>query len=271
MSGKKLSFEQLLMNQSSTLIDCDPRAFNPTWSKNSFEVLDWFNIDRLTLFPNSMVLLEEGKTASAARKNIPPINKKNFLGKNHTDYLKLLKTSKTHLTFNKLELEKSQNFVLQQLYKEGGRWHCIIPLQLFGQRWGALSFTNFFDNSEGLNDEDLLRLKLVCEMWLCYWQHSTLFRSLKQSETSLVNDADKLLLLTKKQSTVLALIAQGLTAQQCADKLHLSSRTIESHKYRMLDLLELDNHNELVQFALRNGLGMAEDTNSQPSTAVKGR
>ncbi|NOH95666.1 LuxR C-terminal-related transcriptional regulator [Vibrio sp. 99-70-13A1] len=271
MSSTKKSFEQLLMNQSSTLIDCDPKKFNAAWSEVSFDVLDWFNIDRLTLFPNSMVLLEDGKTASAARENIPPINKQNFIGKNHTDYLKLLKTSKPYITFNSLELEKTQNFVLQQLYKEGGRWHCIVPLQLFGQRWGALSFTNFFDNSEGLDDENLKRLKLICEMWLCYWQHSTLFRSLKQSETSLVNDADKLLLLTKKQSTVLALIAQGLTAQQCADKLHLSSRTIESHKYRMLDLLELDNHNELVQFALRNGLGMSEDTNSKPSGKTKGR
>ncbi|GAM76203.1 hypothetical protein JCM19241_501 [Vibrio ishigakensis] len=36
----------------------------------------------------------------------------------------------------------------------------------------------------------------------------------------------------------------------------LKPRTIESHKYRMLDLLDLENHTELVQFALRNGLGI---------------
>ncbi|MFA0233153.1 DNA-binding response regulator, partial [Vibrio sp. 10N.261.45.A7] len=28
------------------------------------------------------------------------------------------------------------------------------------------------------------------------------------------------------------------------------------HKYRMMDLLELESHTELVQFALRNGLGI---------------
>ncbi|WP_133151722.1 response regulator transcription factor, partial [Vibrio splendidus] len=51
-------------------------------------------------------------------------------------------------------------------------------------------------------------------------------------------------------------LAQGYTAKQCAEILFLSPRTIESHKYRMLDILELDNHTELIQFALRNGFGI---------------
>ena len=72
------------------------------------------------------------------------------------------------------------------------------------------------------------------------------------------NEDEKLLLLSTKQCSVLSLLAQGLTAKQCADKLFLSSRTIESHKYRMLDILNLDNHNELIQFALRNGFGIKD-------------
>lgn len=262
MDTIKKSFEQLVMEQSSALINCDPTNFNQAWSEAGFDVLDWFDIDRLTLFPNSMVCLEEGKTCSVSKKHIPQINKILFVGGNHLDYLKLLKTSKTYLTFNEYEMQNSDNFVLQQLYREGGRWHCIIPLQLFGQRWGALSFSNFHDPSRQLAKEDIQRLKLICEIWLCYWQHSTLARSLKQSETCLQDDSDKLLLLSKKQSRVLALIAQGNSARECAEKLHLSPRTIESHKYRMLGLLGLDNHIELTQFALRNGLGISENSNA---------
>jgi DNA-binding NarL/FixJ family response regulator len=82
---------------------------------------------------------------------------------------------------------------------------------------------------------------------------------LNQSENLWEDDSDKLLLLSKKQTKVLSLIAQGYTAKECADKLHLSPRTIESHKYRMLGLMNLNNHNELVQFALRNGLGITEN------------
>tara|TARA_B100001059_G_scaffold6246_1_gene5211 strand:+ start:1094 stop:1888 length:795 start_codon:yes stop_codon:yes gene_type:complete len=259
VSASNYSFEQLLMKQSATLINSDPNNFQTTWSQASFDVLDWFGIDRLTLYPNSMVLLEDGKTCSVSKKHIPPVNKKNLIGGNYLDYLKLLKTNETYLTFSKDELINSNNYVLKQLYKEGGRWHCIIPLQLFNQRWGALSFTNFHDADTNFDLEDIKRLKLVCEVWLCYWQHSTLARTLKQNENRLEDDSDKLLLLTKKQTKVLALIAQGFSAKDCAEQLHLSSRTIESHKYRMLGLLNLNNHNELIQFALRNGLGLTEN------------
>lgn len=258
MNASNQSFEQLLMSQSATLINSDPRDFNATWSTASFDVLDWFDIDRLTLYPNSMVLLEDGKTCSVSKSHIPSINKRDFVGCNHLEYLKLLKTSETYLEFSEAQLAISQNDVLSQIHKQGGKWHCIILCNC-SINAGALSFTNFHDNKTTLGFEDIKRLKLVCEMWLCYWQHSTLARTLNQSENLWEDDSDKLLLLTKKQTTVLSLIAQGFTAKECADRLHLSPRTIESHKYRMLGLMELNNHNELVQFALRNGLGITEN------------
>ncbi|CAH6781455.1 hypothetical protein VCHA47P369_20303 [Vibrio chagasii] len=48
MSVSSQSFEQLLMNQSETLINSDPKDFTATWATASFDVLDWFDIDRLT-------------------------------------------------------------------------------------------------------------------------------------------------------------------------------------------------------------------------------
>lgn len=83
-------------------------------------------------------------------------------------------------------------------------------------------------------------------------------RNLKQDQPTNANESEKLLLLSPKQCSVLTLLAQGFTAKQCAEKLFLSPRTIESHKYRMIDILELENNTELVQFALRNGLGIAQ-------------
>lgn len=53
------------------------------------------------------------------QKHIPPVNKKNLIGGNYLDYLKLLKTNETYLTFSKDELINSNNYVLKQLYKEG--------------------------------------------------------------------------------------------------------------------------------------------------------
>jgi len=250
-------FEHLLMNQSTMMISSKPKDFNQLWQEISMEVLDWFNIDRLTLFPNSMILLNNGKTESVSRVGIPTLVKEDYIRGNYQDYFKLLKTKQDWVSFTAQQMQQDKCTVLNKLYEQGGRWHCIIPLQLFGQQWGALSFTRFGSNDQPLDSDDLKRLKLLCEMWLCYWQHSTLALNLQQDINE--NENEKLLLLTKKQCAVLTLLAQGHSAKECAEKLFLSPRTIESHKYRMLDILELDKPAELIQFALRNGLGISSN------------
>ncbi|GAM60172.1 hypothetical protein JCM19232_505 [Vibrio ishigakensis] len=218
----------------------------------------WFQIDRLTLFPNSLVLFEEGRTVSVSRSHIPPVEKQDFLHCTHIDYLKLLRTTQPHISFSAMQMKQSQNSVINTLYLEGGRHHTILPLQMFGQRWGALAFTIFGNTAKGLSEQNLSRLKLLCEIWLSHWQHLMLARNLQQDANSMHSDSDKLLLLSKRQVSVLRLLCQGLSAKECAEQLHLSHRTIESHKYRMLDKLNLESHNELIQFALRNGLGLQE-------------
>lgn len=229
-----------------------------TWRSCLQEALVWFGIDRLTLFPNSMVLFEEGRTVSVSRPHIPPVEKQDFEHCAHIDYLKLLRTNKPHISFNAAQMKASRNSVVSTLYYDGGRFHTILPLQMFGQRWGALAFTIFSEGFNGFSEKEISRLKLLCEIWLSHWQHLMLARNLQHDQDSMQSDNEKLLLLSKKQVSVLRLLCQGMSAKECAEHLHLSHRTIESHKYRMLDKLNLDSHNALIQFALRNGLGMQE-------------
>jgi len=251
-----LNFEQLLQSQMKTLTGCHPKDFHTKFVTLAEEGLEWFKLDRITLFPNSMILLNDGKTISVSRKGIPPLDKQRFIIGNYLDYLKLLRSKAKHQIFDSKNLQSSPVSVLQELYREGGRWHGIVRLELFGQVWGALAFSRFSEDEDELTELELTRLKMLCDTWLVYWQHSTVTRSLTQDTDQMVDESEKLLRLSKKQCSVLSLLAQGLTAKQCAEKLFLSPRTIESHKYRMLDLLELETHTELVQFALRNGLGI---------------
>lgn len=268
----RISFEELVSDQSTTLISCEPKFFAETFKKVAIDALQWFDIDRLTLFPNSMILLNDGKTISVSREGIPEFNKKkfvplNYLGClnylkalpiNYPTYLKLLRSKKQWHSFTAQELQNSKIHTLRTLYKEGGRWHGIIRLQLFGQDWGALSFSKFNDNLTPLSEGDIKRLKVLCNIWLSYWQHSAMSRNFKQDNLESPHESEKLLLLSKKQCAVLSLLAQGYSAKQCAEKLSLSPRTIESHKYRMLITLAFDNHTELIEFALRNGLGIEQ-------------
>jgi two-component system response regulator NreC len=60
--------------------------------------------------------------------------------------------------------------------------------------------------------------------------------------------------LTPRETEVLRLIALGNTSAEVARKLHLSRRTVESHRSRMHRKLGMSTRAELVSYALGRGL-----------------
>jgi two-component system response regulator NreC len=65
---------------------------------------------------------------------------------------------------------------------------------------------------------------------------------------------DPLDLLTSREREVLQLIAEGKTNKEIATLLNLSVYTVEAHRGRIMEKLNLHSTGELVRFALRNGL-----------------
>jgi DNA-binding NarL/FixJ family response regulator len=61
-------------------------------------------------------------------------------------------------------------------------------------------------------------------------------------------------LLTKREREVLTLIATGLTNRQIAERLFISVKTVETHRARIIESLDLHNTAELVRYAIENGL-----------------
>jgi DNA-binding NarL/FixJ family response regulator len=60
--------------------------------------------------------------------------------------------------------------------------------------------------------------------------------------------------LTPRQREVLRFLAEGRRAKEIAARLGLSVRTVETHKYDLMHLLEIDNTADLVRFAIRQGI-----------------
>ncbi len=60
--------------------------------------------------------------------------------------------------------------------------------------------------------------------------------------------------LSEREREVVKLTAEGYTAQQAADMLSLSPKTVETYRHRAMQKLGLANRAELVQYALRAGL-----------------
>jgi DNA-binding NarL/FixJ family response regulator len=61
--------------------------------------------------------------------------------------------------------------------------------------------------------------------------------------------------LTPRQREVLQLVAEGHSAKEIAVLLHISPRTAEFHKARLMKTLGLRNVAELIQYAIRTGIG----------------
>jgi two-component system response regulator NreC len=61
-------------------------------------------------------------------------------------------------------------------------------------------------------------------------------------------------LLSPREQQVLRLIALGHTNQQVADMLHLSVKTVETYKSRLMTKLDLTGRAALVRYALQRGL-----------------
>jgi DNA-binding NarL/FixJ family response regulator len=60
--------------------------------------------------------------------------------------------------------------------------------------------------------------------------------------------------LTSRQKEILQLLAEGKSAKEIALVLHLSSRTVEFHKYHMMEMLAINNTAELIQYAIKQGI-----------------
>ena len=65
---------------------------------------------------------------------------------------------------------------------------------------------------------------------------------------------DPIDLLTSREREVLQLIAEGQTNKEIATRLNLSVYTVEAHRGRIMEKLNLHSTGELVRFAIRNGL-----------------
>jgi DNA-binding NarL/FixJ family response regulator len=60
--------------------------------------------------------------------------------------------------------------------------------------------------------------------------------------------------LTPRQREVLQLLAEGRSAKEIASSLAISARTVEFHKYQMMETLGLHTSAELIHFAIKQGL-----------------
>ena len=60
--------------------------------------------------------------------------------------------------------------------------------------------------------------------------------------------------LSAREKEILSLVAKGYTNKEVGELLSISPRTVETHKARVMEKLDLSTRRELIQFALQRGL-----------------
>jgi DNA-binding NarL/FixJ family response regulator len=72
--------------------------------------------------------------------------------------------------------------------------------------------------------------------------------------TGATEAVERIALLTSHQREILRMFAEGLSAKEIAKKLDISSRTVESHKYQIMESLGAQSSAELIRLAIRHGI-----------------
>lgn len=78
-----------------------------------------------------------------------------------------------------------------------------------------------------------------------------LMKSMRETDEA---DADPVRKLTLRQREILRLLVDGHSAKVIASRLEISARTVEFHKYAMMESLGISSSAELIRFALQNGV-----------------
>jgi two-component system, NarL family, response regulator NreC len=82
-------------------------------------------------------------------------------------------------------------------------------------------------------------------------------------ESSLLNSSKKkdgsaFSVLSQREREVLQLMAEGKTTKQVAKRLHISPKTVEGHRMRIMDKLKIDSIAMLTKYAVQEGLTSLE-------------
>ncbi len=60
--------------------------------------------------------------------------------------------------------------------------------------------------------------------------------------------------LTEREREILKLIAEGRTSREIAESLYISQKTVQGHRTKIMEKLDLHNRTELIKYAMRKGL-----------------
>lgn len=108
-------------------------------------------------------------------------------------------------------------------------------------------------NSQEAEIIDAIRIVSKKEAYLSPQAAKTIIQEFLQPSTAIPKGAELMNVLTVREREVVPLIAKGYSNKEIADLLFVSIKTIEAHKSKIMEKLELRTRAELVGYAIKKG------------------
>jgi two-component system, LuxR family, response regulator FixJ len=111
-----------------------------------------------------------------------------------------------------------------------------VPMAVRAMKGGALDFIE-----KPFNDQDLLdRVRKAMDLDV----------RKRQEEAEVTDVASRLALLTRREREVMEFVAAGLPNKEIGERLNLSKKTVEVHRYHLMRKLGVSNVADLVRMAM---------------------
>lgn len=75
-----------------------------------------------------------------------------------------------------------------------------------------------------------------------------------QALPALTHEAPRDHILTDREREVLVLLAEGFSLKEIARQLHLSVKTVDTHKWKLMKKLDIHDRSQLIRYAIRTKL-----------------
>ncbi len=171
---------------------------------------------------------------------------------NGEDLLELLKITKPDIILMDIKMPKMDGITAAEKVKERYPDIKIVALSMFGEekylesmlQAGASGFL-----LKNVDKDGLERALAIIADGKQYFSEELLPYFTKKYTTKEPEDASK---LTKRELEVLLLVSKGLTNQEIADQLFISTRTIANHRANIYSKVGTKNAVELLIYAIKN-------------------
>lgn len=169
------------------------------------------------------------------------ISCQSFLRNNQPDVI-LMDISMPEISGIELCREVKQKYPLVQ----------VLGLSTFDEKSFVMKMME--NGASGYLLKNASKQELTKAIHLAYNRKRYLCHSASDALKSALKEKDSLPFITRREKEVLQLIAEGLTNVEIAERLYISSSTVDTHRKSLLFKYNMKNTASLIRFVTQNGL-----------------